>query len=183
MQIAAIIITVLATLGAKEIVSLLFARMLKNRDDKKSIELTSDARHVDADISALNHFATRLETVEAELKQLQVALTDQRIENVRLDEANKTMKTENSRQREKLDKQQKQIEELSRKLQDKETSILELTAALKNEAQRSDTFSSELHHTTAELNELKRVVEDLIGNSRDAKTVIRDAKYRSISAK
>src|SRR5690606_10667907 len=89
---------------------------------------------------------------------------------------NEAMTKENSRLIRKIEKQDGEIQELKKQINLEQTFKQELTAALASERQRSTALAGEQMHLQTEINELKVVLSELVGDKEGAAKIIKEAQ-------
>jgi regulator of replication initiation timing len=95
--IAGFAVTVLTTLGAAKLIENRQSRRYQIEDKNRDIHESNQGRQIDLDQAAFNAFAKRLETLEADVKDLNAKLAAAMEKSARLEVENKHLKETNER--------------------------------------------------------------------------------------
>src|SRR5690606_27578297 len=120
------------------------------------------------------HYHERIVKLENEMSEMHKMLSDQRVENAKLSEQNKSMQKDNDSQTIEIGRLREKIGALETKLKDRDTQLLEMKGALDIAKDRENVLTSELQHTTRELHELKVRFDALLGTD-EGRRVVREA--------
>ena len=172
-------IAIAVALGLRELIAFLFKRFFDKSDAAAEKKTERDVSEIDADTTAFTHYHERLLKLEDDMAAMHKELSDHRVENATLREQNKAMQKDNDSQTREIDRLRDKIGNLEKILKDRDTQLFEMKGALDIAKDRENVLTSELQHTTRELNELKMRFDALLGTD-EGRRIVREAKKAAI---